>query len=233
MRYGGLPQAWSLSVEFTFYAMLPAIAFAVVLAGRRLDRWHLLAPELAMLASLVLAVVAFELHPIEALSTPVGLLLWFAVGMALAVASAVVSEGALSRPAGLIGRHPGACWSVAAAFYVAFAFQPVDQRASFSTYVLQAVFAGLLVLPAIFAGEGRYRVHRLLAHPALAWLGLVSYGIFLWHGPVVTELSETSLGSYGPFNGVLLLAVLSVVLTVPLAALSYYVVERPLLRFKR
>jgi peptidoglycan/LPS O-acetylase OafA/YrhL len=61
----------------------------------------------------------------------------------------------------------------------------------------------------------------------MAWLGLVSYGIFLWHNAVVIRLSHDHAWGFAP----LLLATVAV--TVPIAAASYYLLERPVLRWKR
>lgn len=233
-RFGGLPQTWSLSVELTFYALLPIYAVLGAALTAAVRRRSVLGAEVALLALVVAARVAFQLRPIEALSTPLTYIDWFAIGMALALASAGAARagglGALGR---FVGRHPGACWAGAALLYASFAWQPIEQRYTFSVHVLQGIFAGLLVLPAVFSGDGRHLVHRVLSHRALAWLGLVSYGIFLWHVPVITELSRAPLIVDGPLDGVPALAVLSVVATVPLAALSYYLVERPMLRLKR
>jgi peptidoglycan/LPS O-acetylase OafA/YrhL len=66
----------------------------------------------------------------------------------------------------------------------------------------------------------------------VAWLGLVSYGIFLWHHDVIVWLvSHDVLDTFSaaPF---LALTVIAVAIVVPIAALSYYLVERPLLRLK-
>jgi len=61
----------------------------------------------------------------------------------------------------------------------------------------------------------------------LAWLGLVSYGIFLWHFTLTRVVDD-----HGGELGFVPLLPLAVLVTVPVAAASYYLVERPLLRFK-
>lgn len=64
---------------------------------------------------------------------------------------------------------------------------------------------------------------RLLALPPLAWVGRnLSYGVYLWHYPVVRLLA-----SLGVQEGRL---AATVVLTLLMALLSYYVIERPFLR---
>ena len=67
------------------------------------------------------------------------------------------------------------------------------------------------------------------------WLGVVSYGIYLWHLPLVSKVGHalqwTGVDTTGlPATVLLFLLIASV--SVACAALSYYVVERPILRFK-
>lgn len=67
---------------------------------------------------------------------------------------------------------------------------------------------------------------RLLALTPLAWVGRnLSYGIYLWHYPVVRLLA-----SLGVNEGRL---AATVVLTLLMALLSYYAIEKPLLRRAR
>jgi peptidoglycan/LPS O-acetylase OafA/YrhL len=65
---------------------------------------------------------------------------------------------------------------------------------------------------------------RVLSHPLIAWIGLISYGIFLWHFAVAREL-----GSQLPYAAAL---PVTLIVSVAIAAASYYLVERPILRFK-
>ena len=92
--------------------------------------------------------------------------------------------------------------------------------------------AALLVLPAVFAGDGKGLPRRILPNPALAWVGLVSYGIFLWHGTLMINLDRAGVSGRIPGAPFVSLLLVTAVLSTIVAALSYYLVERPLLRLK-
>ena len=99
-------------------------------------------------------------------------------------------------------------------------------------HLLSAVVAFLLVLPAVFGDNRGGATRALLAFPALAWLGLVSYGIYLWQGGVMVALAEGGVLGWAPDSRFVVLTSLTVVITIVCAALSYYLLERPILRFK-
>jgi peptidoglycan/LPS O-acetylase OafA/YrhL len=89
-----------------------------------------------------------------------------------------------------------------------------------------------LLLPAVFGPFEHGWVRRLLARRELLWLGLVSYGIYLYHVLAFDRLFTWGWDTDEPAGQVLRLAT-GVALTVALAGASYYVVERPALRLKR
>ncbi|WP_161988567.1 acyltransferase family protein [Pedococcus bigeumensis] len=65
----------------------------------------------------------------------------------------------------------------------------------------------------------------LLSLPPLRWLGRISYGVYLWHWPVIVVLSSerTGLGGLG-------LALVRIAVTLGLSELSYRLVELPVRR---
>jgi peptidoglycan/LPS O-acetylase OafA/YrhL len=68
------------------------------------------------------------------------------------------------------------------------------------------------------------RLSRLLSLTPLAWVGRnLSYGMYLWHYPVVRLLASLGVAEEGRLSA-------TVVLTTALALLSYAVIEAPLLR---
>jgi peptidoglycan/LPS O-acetylase OafA/YrhL len=83
------------------------------------------------------------------------------------------------------------------------------------------------MLPAVFADDAGGAPRGLLAHPVVAWLGLISYGIFLWHYAVALELGSRGQDlAFWPLLGATL------AISIAVAAASYYALERPLLKFK-
>ena len=64
------------------------------------------------------------------------------------------------------------------------------------------------------------------------WLGLVSYGIFLWHVGILIALKDIGVTAALTPNGIIPLFVLVFPISVGCAAVSYYWVERPFYALK-
>ncbi len=158
-----------------------------------------------------------------------GYVFWFAFGMGLALVSVAVGrDGAISR---FVNRYAVWLWLAAGALFAAFVavIPPVpnplsDGGRAFST-VAVGLIALLILIPAIF-GNAKSTVGRFLSWRICAWLGLISYGIFVWRRVVVVKLDSMGVSDFVP----LLLVTLAI--TIGLAAASYYLVERPALKFK-
>lgn len=243
----GLGQAWSLSVEVAFYAVLPLYALLSSRLLRSLTPKRRLQVEIAVLAAISAASLAINVQVSNSGATAltVGLpqfAAWFAIGMALASISAYSSAAAtVPAIARAVARHPGVPWLLAALFFVvdglltrvpadAFNYSPAQRTLQF---VAWGAIALMLVVPAALGPSNRGFPSRVLAHAAIAWLGVISYGIFLYHQATITIIFESGwrLSSFMPLRFAEF-AALSVAMTVPLAAASYYLIERPVLRLK-
>lgn len=247
--FGGIVPAWSLATEVAFYAALPLVVTAIrwerseTRAGRlRTAAW--------MTGMLWATAIVFRLalrdlngaRPSIWFNALPGTLDWFAVGMGFAVLS-VAARGAEkpNRVARFFERRPGVCWLAAAGL---FTFVSLGLGATgtwgearttagwLAMHVLYGLIAALVLAPAAFPGQAKSLVHLLLDHPLLSGLGVISYGVFLYNGPIAVWLSRSQLSGMWagkPFLGILLG---TVALTIPAAALSYRLIERPLLKLK-
>jgi peptidoglycan/LPS O-acetylase OafA/YrhL len=237
----GLGPAWTLCIELSFYLLLPVLAAALGRAGG-------VRGELAALAALGIASVALRTGLQAAggsyvlQNTLAGHFGWFAIGMALAVVS-VDREGREDESAVLraIVRRPWLPWAAALAVFAVLSttlglprgFYLVYTTGSYlGEHLLYALVAALVMLPAVFGDGAGGWPRRLLAHPVLAWLGLVSYGVFLVHTPFVLELDAAGAEGWIPGSGLLSLTAATLAVTIPLAALSFYGIERPAMRLR-
>jgi peptidoglycan/LPS O-acetylase OafA/YrhL len=240
---GGIVPAWSLAVEASFYVLLPFVAIFLargVYAPTRRAKLHSEIGLLAALAVFGLAFRAFTPGSYLQQALP-AMITWFVPGMALAVASAWLA-GSKQRPGIVraIEDTPMLAWVAAAVLYwivsthaglTATNLGSRTNAALYARHVLYGLVAFFIVLPAVF-GDARGGLPRLiLGNRVVAWLGLVSYGIFLWQLPILTKVWQEE-GRPGGGHGTLKVTAISFAITVACAAASYYVLERPILKFK-
>jgi peptidoglycan/LPS O-acetylase OafA/YrhL len=234
----GLGIAWTLCIEVAFYLVLPLYAWlaARLTTGCALPaaiRRHLLLLAVLAVASVGLRAADQGLIMQNSLLTH---WLWFALGMTLAVLSCGAQAGQrLPRIARLVAERPGAAWGAAAVVYLGMcaALTSAPSHIYYShgqeivEHVLSGLFAVLVVAPGVFGFDRPHPVRRLLATRPLPELGLISYGIYLWHASIALGLIRHDVQSWLP------LLLLTAPLTVVAAGASYRLVERPLMRAVR
>ena len=243
--FGGLQPAWSLAVEAAFYVALPFVAYGLRWAGAGMDRRRRIALEAGVVAGLGVASFVLRAATPHAPASQVHIWLpgtfdWFALGMLLAIASAALAgrEPGVVR---LLRRRPSLAWLVAGALFWFTATQlglsgtlyyRITTGQGLAMHALYGAIAFFLLLPAVFADDGGGVPRRVLRNRVLAWLGLISYGIFLWHHPIALKL--TGANDRGLFGSSRMLGITAatLVIAVACAALSYYLLERPVLRYK-
>ena len=249
----GIPVAWTLCVEATFYLTLPlwALAFA-----QRSLRLQLVALVLLALAGAAVQVAAHRLEVSHIVGTSLlGQVTWMAIGMILAIVSVRVDPGG---PAGrriadravlwwlvaalafaglvLLRSHGGGLLGIIAALQTR---QPWPK--ALADITLSIVITTFVLLPAVFGGDRL--PHRVLAARPIAWIGVVSFGIYLWHLTIAELITLPAIPQHFSAEGLNLtdkipiaptpvLLVLTLVLSAGVAALSYYYVELPFLRLK-
>lgn len=218
---------WSLAVEEQFYLVWP-LALLVLLrfVPRRggAAAWMLAgAAASALLMALLYSPGADPSRVYYGSDTRVfGLL----IGSALAVAwPSRKLAAALPRGRRVMLDALGAC-ALAAILYMVVRvdeYDPFVYRGGLALLsALTAVVVAVLAHPAS-------RMARLLSARPLRWIGARSYGIYLWHYPVIALTNPVV--NTGEFH--LARALLQVAASFVLAALSWKLVEEPILRGKR
>ena len=250
---GGLQQAWTLVNEVAFYLLLPIWAAGAAWLARRLRPRMAVVTELAILAAAAAGALGFRywLHSFQANDPSIGSFdprfHWllanfhlFVPGMALAVG--LEWSRRRERPLRLLEaarRHPLACWAVAAVSFWAVSTQldlgvqvgATGGGQAMAKEVLYGAVGFALVVPVALAGATLPRSLRWLGTRVMVTLGVLSYGIYLWHEGV-TDLYRDIRNLaplHGWFAGILVVTTIG---SVVLAAVSYYSVERPALELK-
>ena len=85
----------------------------------------------------------------------------------------------------------------------------------------------LIVAPLWVSGKGL--PSRALSWRPVAWIGMISYGIYLWHWPILLWLHPSRARG----ADAVVRSVLAAGLTVGVAAASFYLVERPIRQGRR
>lgn len=163
----------------------------------------------------------------------------FALGMLLAITSAWFAERR-GQPSWLGHRlMPWASWIGAALAFVVVSHVVtnhsilyfVTPRVNLERQALYGLFAFLLLLPAVFGPQDRSLIRRLLRSWPMASLGVISYGIYLWHLDLIGQVTQW----FGWRDGMIpywMLACAVLAVTVAIASASYFGLERPILRLK-
>ncbi len=165
----------------------------------------------------------------------------FAMGMALALLS-VWWSGQRGEPAVLRSRFmPVAAWVCALGFFSVVSTHaglprvplwPATLAQIDARQLLYGAFAICLLLPAVFGPQEHSRVRAFLRSRPVVWVGIVSYGVYLWHE---TWLTVVLRWWHRPLFTTPFLPVTFIVLalTLVVAGASYRLVERPLQQLGR
>ena len=91
-------------------------------------------------------------------------------------------------------------------------------------YSVVALSTGIIIFELVSRPHGA--LAKVLSIRPLVWLGSISYGIYLWHYPILYFMVQ-----YGYADGIS--DIFSALLTLLFALFSWYAVERPALRLKK
>jgi len=243
----GIAVAWSLTIEVAFYVALPFLALFLAGLGRGESPRTRMRRQVCALVILGLAAEVFRVYVFvverRALNfTLISMFLPFAVGMLLAVSSSWLgTDERRWRWTRFVVDQPGACWSAAILVFTACCMSPIFSRTGAENHTVftwgfeqlaYVVISALLLLPAVFGENAGGWPRRVLETRFMVFTGSVSYGIFLWHLPVLQWMSQAGWKSWIPGYPVLTLFLLCLGTSLLLGWGSYRLVELPAMRLR-
>ncbi len=214
-----LEHMWSLAIEEQFYIVWPLLVIALLSARRSLARLLGVALVLAASSTVLLGVLAggdVSRAYFGSFTRSSSIL----VGAALAI---VVHRG--DRWAVDLARsRVGPVLGVGAIGLLAWSWVTIDGASDLGFYrggfLLHALAVASIIGLLTLRPDGRGAT--FLAFAPLRGLGIVSYGLYLWHWPVIVVADAERTGLSGAS---LVVVRLSIAMALTLA--SYFVVERP------
>ncbi|MGK2877662.1 MAG: acyltransferase family protein [Solirubrobacterales bacterium] len=218
------PVTWTLSIEAALYLVLPLIGLAAYRLGPRR-----IAPQVALLVSLIGVTLAWNALVFTGDWRPIGpkVLPAYIGHFALGMLGALWFERRRRIRSAPLGAGSTAVVALAGAGFVLLGAYWHETDGSGITY---AAFSGLpaalgfaLVIAAAAAGRGP-AVSWLRARPLVA-IGVISYGVYLWHLPLLIATRHVGLMP-DPFV-LRVMVVLSLALIAGFA--SWRLVERPMI----
>ncbi|HEY7073418.1 MAG TPA: acyltransferase, partial [Acidimicrobiales bacterium] len=223
-----LDHMWSLAIEEQFYVVWPLIAAGLLgLAARRGRRGSTLVAAVAgagaVVSFAVMAATYSELDTSRAYYGTDARLGPTLLGVALAALMAASARRTRQDRAGPLGRRVAA---VVAAAVAALCFVAIDGRGAAYYRGGLVVFALASITLVHLAVTDRGGVlNRILGVRPLVAVGVISYGVYLWHWPVIVYATPARTG----LDGVALDAA-RVATTLALAFVSFRLVEQPVRR---
>lgn len=238
----GLSQMWSLTVEITFYTLIPLIGWFLIRTCRGNVRGILLvlAGGIVFSGAWVAATHVTDANWGLWLGRWVfSYLTWFCLGLGLATVELARHTDGWCRRLSSFARDRVSCWILAAAIFFIIStplggvpfLVDVETSEALVRHFGYAAVAILFVAPCVL-GSKTDRVSRALGHRAVRRVGQLSYGVFCCH-MLLIELIVAAL-ELELFNFSWLgLFVLVMITSFMVAELLYRWVERPAIRYGR
>jgi peptidoglycan/LPS O-acetylase OafA/YrhL len=213
---------WSLAIEEQFYLMWPLVVFAALWFTRSV-RGLLAAAITMMLGSALLMAVLYTpgadpSRVYYGTDTRAQSLLMGAIAAMLVFLHGPVRTRIVQRVLRVL--------AVLGAGYTLWLWSNMSERSNLlyrGGFLLASLSVVIIIVSVTQPNRGL--LGRALSWYPLRWIGMISYGLYLWHWPIYLTITRTRTGLDG---NALLFA--RVAVTFAFATASYYLVERPLRR---
>ncbi len=206
---------WSLAIEEQFYLVWPIIV-ALVLSRLRARALAVIATAVAVASALWMIALFDPADPSRAYYGTDSRIFEILIGALLAIGLA----GPLRERIGAICRRVAPLALLL--LLGAFVWLTDDNGLYYEGGAVLLCLAAAALIAGLEAGSP---IERLLSLRPMVLVGLVSYGMYLWHFPIITFVNEWVGPTSLPGE-----AVLATSLTLAATAISYVVVERPIRR---
>jgi peptidoglycan/LPS O-acetylase OafA/YrhL len=251
----GLNPSWSLTLEFAFYASLPALGALLFMLRKRTSMpafgIALIAPGLLIVVGfvgkLLVPLLMAHFHVTDPLLVDWGPN-WvavflrsfiassdnFAFGMLAAVVVVAIERQVVPeavsrrvRAASLIALVPGGLVCI-----VLLASGGVLALFGVSAVALLAGLAILVMVVPLTRGETS-RIANLLETAPFRFIGKISLSAYLWHFPVMLLLGRAGLMASDTLGGMLWNLAIGLTAAILISTVTYYAVERPAVNWAR
>lgn len=228
---------WSLAVEEQFYLLWP-LALVAVYATKRSRTVGLVATGAIGVASAVLMAVTYQVgeDPSRVYYGTDTHLFGLMAGAFFALWFAPREPGDDARPTWWRVHRPTVGWERSAVVLVGLLsgsglvvlalFLRTGSPFTYRGGLVLASVATVGVVATVVRGQ---RVARLVERGPLRWVGQRSYGLYLWHWPLVVLVAQVLDGALPGHASQPVVAVTATVLTLVAAWASYRFVEKPVL----
>ena len=212
---------WSLAIEEQFYLVWPLVVVAIWRWSRRPVRTLVVGSGVAIGLSFVAMVLLYD--GVEPTRVYMGTDTRAASLLVGALAATEPVRRVARRVVSALGNRVGVVVVLLAAL-VGWSWVAIDGASSGMLYrggLLAHSLACAVVISLVVAADRGWFVRGLGWRP-LAWIGVLSYGLYLWHWPIYVVLSPDRTG----LDGVPLLGV-RIAVSVMFAYASFRLVEDP------
>lgn len=203
---------WSLGIEGQFYLLWPLV---LLLAWRLAPRYRFTFIAIITGCSLLACIIWTAHDAVAAFYLPVTRFWELAVGTLVA----------LLLPSLRLSNRSGNVLSIAGAALIVLLMAWYTKADAFPGWRAMLPVLGAAML--IAAGPQTWLSRRLLSHPLMVTLGLISYPLYLWHWLILTLGKYANLYLAGRFELSVLSTVLLLGLSIILAYLTHRFIERP------